>query len=288
MRTDNIDTSKASARSGRRPLVIAHRGASALAPENTLAAFRLALAMGADGVEMDVQLTADGHPVVIHDARVDRTTNGSGLVSKLTASQIARLDAGGWFDRRLAMRPRIGSAARAVARSGGGNTGRRFGGERVPTLEAVLDMLAATGFRRVYVEIKGARPLRSELLYLTVGLIRRFGLERSVTLLSFHHEMIKLAKEIAPEIHAAINIPAARGAVLSSRAFSRSAERAKADEVALHYGLATRRAVDALHRRGLRVSAWTVNRKLVMRRLVSSGVDTIITNFPNRLLAVLE
>src|SRR5215467_3741453 len=96
-----------SAHAGGKPLVIAHRGASALAPENTLAAFRLALLLGAHGVEMDVHLTTDGVPVVIHDARVNRTTNGSGAVSRLTVSQIAKLDAGAWFDRRLALRPRI-------------------------------------------------------------------------------------------------------------------------------------------------------------------------------------
>src|SRR5690242_19691865 len=103
-----------SAHAGRRSLVIAHRGASAVAPENTLVAFKLALALGADGVEMDVHLTADGQPVVIHDARVNRTTDGSGAVSKLTADQIRKLDAGSWFDRRVALRPRT---RRRVARA---------------------------------------------------------------------------------------------------------------------------------------------------------------------------
>jgi glycerophosphoryl diester phosphodiesterase len=126
------------------------------------------------------------------------------------------------------------------------------------------------------------------LLVSTVRLIRKFGLQGSVTLLSFDHGAISLAKEIAPEIRAAINIPAARGAVLTSRAVLRSAEEAAADEVALHYGLATHRAVEALHRRGLRVSAWTVNRKVLMRRLIRFGVDSIITDFPDRLLAVIR
>src|SRR5215212_8361264 len=90
-----------------RPLVIAHRGASGLAPENTLAAFKLAMALGADGVEMDVQLSADNRAVVIHDARVNRTTNAAGFVENFTADHLAGMDAGAWFDRRLALRPRI-------------------------------------------------------------------------------------------------------------------------------------------------------------------------------------
>src|SRR5436190_20563712 len=88
----------------RKPLVIAHRGASGFAPENTLAAFKFALALGADGVELDVQLSADGHPVVIHDSRVNRTTNGTGAVSRLTLDQLQSLDAGSWFDRRVSRR----------------------------------------------------------------------------------------------------------------------------------------------------------------------------------------
>ncbi|HEY7547107.1 MAG TPA: glycerophosphodiester phosphodiesterase family protein, partial [Blastocatellia bacterium] len=87
-------------------LVIAHRGASGLAPENTLAAFQLAIELGAEGIEFDVQMSADGQPVVIHDARVNRTTNDIGPVAHFTASELARLDAGEWFQKRLKRRPR--------------------------------------------------------------------------------------------------------------------------------------------------------------------------------------
>jgi glycerophosphoryl diester phosphodiesterase len=240
---------------------------------------------------MDVHLTADGHPVVIHDARVDRTTDGRGAVSKLTASEIADLDAGSRFERRLALRPRIrkrvAQALDLVSEQDPSRQVPGFAGECVPTLEAALNLLSSTAFSHAYIEIKGTRPARSELLVSIVHLIRRFGLEAFVTLLSFDHRVIGLAKEVAPEIRAAINIPAARGAILTSRAVLRSAEEAAADEVALHYGLATHRAVEALHRRGLRVSAWTVNRKVVMRRLIRLGVDAIITDFPDRLRAVI-
>src|SRR5919206_4427287 len=97
-------------------LVIAHRGASGLAPENTMAAFRLAAALGADGFELDVQLSADGRPVVIHDARLNRTTDRVGAVASLTAAELAACDAGAWFARRLARRPRIRAMAASVAK----------------------------------------------------------------------------------------------------------------------------------------------------------------------------
>src|SRR5689334_2474483 len=87
-----------------RPLVIAHRGASGLAPENTMAAFRLALALGADGIELDVQLSADRIAIVIHDTRLNRTTDQKGAVAALTAAELAACDAGEWFARRLARR----------------------------------------------------------------------------------------------------------------------------------------------------------------------------------------
>ncbi|MGH7374824.1 MAG: glycerophosphodiester phosphodiesterase family protein, partial [Candidatus Rokuibacteriota bacterium] len=84
-----------------RPLVIAHRGASADAPENTIAAFELAVEQGADGIELDVHLSADEHPVVIHDFTLERTTDGAGPVSEHTVRELKRLDAGGWRDRRF-------------------------------------------------------------------------------------------------------------------------------------------------------------------------------------------
>ena len=84
------------------PLVIAHRGASGLAPENTIAAFQLALAMGAEGIELDIHLSADGHPVVIHDTRINRTTSGIGRVQHFTVTELQKFDAGSWFARRLA------------------------------------------------------------------------------------------------------------------------------------------------------------------------------------------
>lgn len=263
-----------------RPLIIAHRGASGLAPENTMAAFRLALALGADGVELDVQLSADSQPVVIHDARLDRTTTGRGPVSSLTAAEIAQLDAGSWFKARLALRPR---ARAMVERAWKGQLD--FAKERVPTLQMVLEELAPRA--RIYIELKGTRSNRTELLSSTIEAVRRCRAESSVTLLSFDHAIIGESKRLAPELRAAILFPGVTGRLPTVRSMLRAAEMARADEVALHFGLITRRAVAALRGAGLSVSSWTANRPALMRRLASCGVDAIMTDFPDRLARAL-
>jgi glycerophosphoryl diester phosphodiesterase len=261
------------------PLIIAHRGASGLAPENTMAAFSLALALGADGIELDVQLSADSQPVVIHDAKLDRTTAGRGPVSNFTAAEIGQLDAGSWFKRKLALRPR----ARALAeRAWKGRLD--FAKERVPTLEMVLDELAPRA--RIYIELKGTRSSRPRLLSSTIEVVRQCYAETSVTLLSFDHAIIGESKRLAPELRAAILLPGAAGH-LAARSILEAAKRAGADEVALHFGLISRRTVAALQDAGLSVSAWTANRPMLMRRLASCGVDAIMTDFPDRLARLL-
>ncbi|HST19515.1 MAG TPA: glycerophosphodiester phosphodiesterase family protein [Blastocatellia bacterium] len=269
------------------PLVIAHRGASGLAPENTLAAFKIAIALGADGIEMDVQLSADNRVIVMHDARVNRTTNATGNIADFTTDQLVRLDAGAWFDRRLALRPRVRAMAERASNSARGN-GLRFSGEPVPTLEAALALLAPAGLRRIYIELKGDQKAQQPLLEATVALVRGFHIEQSATLLSFDHKIVKQVKQYAPDIRTAATFSIAGRGSANARSIIDSAARADADEVALHYGLATRRAVEALHESGLAVSVWTANSKLVMRRLAACGVDSIMTNFPNRLIGVLQ
>jgi glycerophosphoryl diester phosphodiesterase len=270
-----------------RPLVIAHRGASGLAPENTIAAFELGIALGADGVELDVHLSADGRPVVIHDARVNRTTGGTGAVSRYTVEQLQTLDAGSWFERRLISRPRVREMARRMSAEAGYAI-RPSSREVVPALEAVLNLPGMAGLERIYVELKGNMANRRALLDAVVLLVRRLGVERSVTLLSFDHEIVRRAREIAADIRTAATFPTKRLGLTSTRSILRAAGNACVDEVALHFGLATRRSVEALHERGLSVSVWTVNSKHSMRRVAACGVDAIMTNFPNRLRDVLE
>jgi len=255
-----------------------------LAPENTLAAFRLAIEQGADGLEFDVQLTADGYPVVIHDKRIGRTTNGTGSVTSLTLDQINRLDAGAWFDRRLRMRPRVRKLVDGAAQ---GRTRTRFSGEPVPTLESVLATIAGPNRPLLYIELKANPARREEFLEAVLSIVRSFRIERSVTLLSFDHEIIALAKQRAPEIRTAVTFPTGRGRLVSANSLIRETARAGADEAALHVGLVTRRTVETLHNHGLSVSSWTANSKLLLRHIVACKVDSIMTNFPNRLVGLL-
>lgn len=271
----------------RKPLVIGHRGAAGLAPENTLAAFRLAIALGVDGVEMDVQLSADGYPVVIHDARVNRTTNGKGTVSRLPLEQLQRLDAGSWFERRRIRRSRVPPTARRKSAETG-DSPANFSGEPLPTLEAALVLLSAARLDRIYVELKARRGNEQALVDAVLSLVRKLQVERSVTLLSFDHEIVRRAKEIEGKIRTAATFPAGRRRLISTRSIIRAAESAKVDEVALHIGIVTRRTVEALHERGFSVSGWTANSRLTMRRLAACGVDSIMSDFPGRLREVLE
>lgn len=270
-----------------RPLMIAHRGASGLAPENTLAAFRLAMAMRADGFELDVQLSADGQPVVIHDARLNRTTDRTGAVAALTVAELAACDAGVWFARKLARRPRIRAMAKNVANLTQDHD-LRFAGESVPRLADVLALARAARVKRVYVELKGHRRHdKQPLLKAVLALIEQQKLERVVTLLSFDHEIVRRVKAMAPRMRTAATFAIPGRGHLTPRAIISAVERAQADEAALHYGLATRRTVAALHERGISVAVWTANSKLVMRRMLAVGVDAIMTNYPNRLADVL-
>ncbi|HEY7911786.1 MAG TPA: glycerophosphodiester phosphodiesterase family protein [Blastocatellia bacterium] len=263
---------------GLSPLVIAHRGASGHAPENTMAAFDLAVSMGATGIELDVQLAADGLPVVIHDLRVNRTTNGAGGVSMLTSEQLSRLDAGAWFDRRLKLGKR---AARLERRN-------IYAGQAVPTLESVLERLSGAGLARIYVEIKGRPEYRERLLDAVLAIIAASKIRESITLLSFDHQAVRHAKRIAPDVRTAATFSINGRGALTARTIADRAGAAGAVEAALHFSLATRRTVEGLRERGLQVSVWTANSKLLMRRLMTRGVDAIMTNYPDRLIALLS
>ena len=155
-----------------RCLVIAHRGASAAAPENTLAAFRLAADLGADGVELDVRRTVDGQLVVIHDASVDRTTGGTGRVGALTLDQLRRFDAGRKF-------------------------GPPFRGERIPLLSQVFEVLG--GRLLVDVEVKAAGVEAAVL-----DLIRKTQMVDSVLISSFDAQVVAHVRDLAPEMPAGL------------------------------------------------------------------------------------
>jgi glycerophosphoryl diester phosphodiesterase len=246
----------------------------------------LAIELGADGVELDVQLSADGEPVVIHDRRVDRTSNATGYVSEFNASELTSLDAGWGFARRLKTRPRL--RARISRLTGADSEAYKRIRQPIPRLASVLEELSKTDLTRIYVEIKGSGPSRTALLGRTLFTLRQFDLQEVVTLLSFDHSIVGQAKREAPGVRAAITIPGSVKRLPTARAITGAAEAVGADEVALHYSIASPRIVDALHQRSLQVSAWTVNRKMIMKRVLALGVDSIMTNHVDRLKAVIQ
>ncbi len=255
-----------------RPLVIAHRGASAYAPENTLAAFRAALALGADMVELDVHLTADGRLAVIHDESIDRTCDGRGFICEMTLAEIQSFDAGIW-------------------------RGPGFAGERVPSLEEVLAF--TRGRARVNVEVKGGleRSRRgasaAEVVGPLLAALDASGTRNEVLVSSFDAPALRAIRAAAPDLALGVLLEARVEGPAGFRPDRLAPYLALAREVgavSLHpyWRFTGRRLVDAAHAAGLAVYPWTVNRERDLRRVVALGVDGVITNHPDRLVRVLR
>jgi glycerophosphoryl diester phosphodiesterase len=222
--------------------VWAHRGASVRAPENTLAAFRAAEAAGADGIELDVHLCADGVPVVIHDETLERTTDGRGPVAAWPLAKLRQLDAGGWF-------------------------APEYAGEPLPTLEEVL---AWAGERlRLNVEIKAAPAALAVL-----ELLRRYPRAR-VLVSSFDHRLLARLRGLAPELPLGflLDSPFWRGAL-------RRAAACRAQSLHPRHDLVCRPLLAACRRHGLAVHAWTVDDPRRLHDLRRLGVDGVFTNDP--------
>ncbi|MGH7915633.1 MAG: glycerophosphodiester phosphodiesterase [Candidatus Binataceae bacterium] len=234
-------------------LKIAHRGASALYPENTLRAFIAAAGLGADMCEFDVRMTRDGEVVVIHDATVNRTTDGRGRVAAMSAATIRRLDAGVRF-------------------------GAEFHGERIPTLAEVAEVsggLCEGRFGRrlgMDVELK-ARGLEARVC----GILRGCGAIESAIVSSFDWDQLKIV---------ATHEPGLRLALLSEKApavLLQAATAMHAFAIAPRFDIADAALCAEAHRGGLAVYVWTVDDAPTMRRLIAFGVDGIMTNNPGRL-----
>ena len=243
--------------------VIGHRGAAGHAPENTLAGFRLALELGVDAVELDLHLCRDGVPVVIHDATVDRTTDGAGPVAELTSAELKRLDAGAWFDREYA-------------------------GERIPFFDEALGVLA--GRVPIVLEIKERHrvDLLLERLGAALGRHRRVD----VVISSFSADSLRLARERLPEIPRAWlirgEIAADVDGVLAAVA---AFEPAELCPPALNVSEAW---VARAHAAGYRVRTWgipsgeTGAMVRAMRHVLRAGADGTTADFPDVMRSTLR
>lgn len=239
-----------------RTLNFGHRGASHDAPENTLAAFELAARYGADGIELDVSLTADGVPIVIHDDTLDRTTDGSGNAGSFPLAEIKRLDAGRWFDAR-------------------------FAGECIPTLDEVFE---AVGKRLlINVELKGFTFRQDGLEARVAERIAHHNLASRVIVSSFNPLRLRRLRRIAPHIPIGfLHEPGEPFYVpwLLWR-YPREADHPHQAFVTSAYMVRARRS-------RLRVNTWVVDDPARMGTLRDLGVDMIITNRPDVLAGVLR
>jgi glycerophosphoryl diester phosphodiesterase len=236
-----------------RPLVIAHRGASADAPENTIAAFELALEQGADGIELDVHLSADAHPVVIHDFTLERTTDGAGPVSGYRVRELKRLDAGGWLDRR-------------------------FGGQRVQTLQEVLERFRDRA--RFWVELRGGSALYPGIEERVVSLLEIYDVVDRAVVQTFDLEAIARIRATSREVRV--------GALVAQPPLDRALlQRGAADAICPGAHLITEALVAEIRGAGCACYVWTVNEPAQMDRLVEWGVNGIITDRPGVLRARL-
>ncbi len=231
-----------------RALVFGHRGASADAPENSLSAFREAMRQGADGVELDVRLCGSGEVVVSHDATLERVAGEPIEIARSSLSRLRAADLG---------------------------RGRheRYHGERVPTLEEVLNALPPGAL--VDVELKGEGVADHRLVRRTLEVIAACG-ERSIVLTSFHPVLLAAARAMAPRTPAGILFePLQRVGV--RLAFGRLVGAAL---VGAEHSLCTPKTVEAWHGQGFAVAAWTVDEPAEIERLCAAGVDVIISNRP--------
>ncbi len=256
---------------GEWPVNLAHRGASSLAPENTIEAFRLAVEAGAGGLELDVHLTRDGHVVVIHDATVDRTTDGAGPVSEMTVDELRGFDAGHNF-------------------SPDGGLSRPYRGRdvRVPTLEEVLREFPGVA---INIEIKAGRPgIEAAVL----GVLRDADALGRVLVVSTPHAIVKRFRRISG---GHVSTGASKWEIgvfylLSRLCLERLVHPAyESLQVPLrHRGLplVTSRFIRAAHDRGVRVDVWTINQANEMRRLLDLGANVIMTDRPATLTEVLQ
>jgi glycerophosphoryl diester phosphodiesterase len=249
-------------------LIIAHRGASADAPENTLAAFQKAIEEGADGIEFDVRIAKDGVPVVFHDATLKRIAGRENTVSSFTSEELQTFDVGSWFNLKNPKK-----------------ADEKFAAETVPIFSQLLDFLKDyKGL--LYVELKGTDEEIPALAQSVCDLVGRSLLSPQITIKSFQLEGIAIARKILPDIRtAALFEPKTPASFLFKRGlFIDKAAESGADELSLHYSLATKKLVKKAKERGLLTIIWTVDRKVWVKRALNLEIRALITNNPASLL----
>jgi len=246
------------------PAVVAHRGGANLAPENTLAAFKKALQLGVDMIEIDIEQTSDSVLVVIHDTKVDRTTNGQGAVDSLSYDQIKGLDCGSWFDTK-------------------------YKNERIPTLDQVLELV--DGIATVLIEIKSGDERYPGIERRTVEIIHKYRARSWTIVQSFNKESVLRVKALDQEIKSYYLLGGTFASYYEQYILP-SKDPGKAnfgfDGLAVHHAALNNTNIEKIKQCGLEVFTWTVDDPLEMERMISAGVNGIITDSPDLLLSKIR
>ena len=249
----------------RKVAIIAHRGASGNAPENTLSAVKLAIGIKVDMIEIDVHLSKDNIPVVIHDNILDRTTNGKGKVKDYTISDLKTLDAGNWFSKN-------------------------YQHERIPTLEEVIDL--TKGNCILLIEIKNGSSIYPNIENIIIDTIKNKKAEKDCIIQSFEDEVLdNLRKLKCPiEIQKLVtrDIPFLPLHLDSKLKFGSILDYKNVTAINPYYKSVNKDFVDKIHASGKKTFIWTVDKEIEMNRLINLGVDGIITNFPEKLKAIID
>jgi glycerophosphoryl diester phosphodiesterase len=235
--------------------ICAHRGNSSEAPENTLAAIESAIAVGADAVEIDAQLSSDAHLVVMHDQTCQRTGRHRGRVRRMTLQQLRALDVGQWFSKR-------------------------FRGERIPTLEEVIRLCE----KRIMLVVEVKSPAEDSGLVCDalVPIIRKYRLAEWACVVSFCPSILTAIHNQAPELNLGILLnKAARWEELIARP--------EFQGIIPHYSLLTQSRLDEIKRLGKWVCTWTIDRVQLLHKLLQLGqVDIVATNAPRRIIQAVS
>jgi len=252
----------------KKPLIIAHRGASALAPENTLAAFKKAIDDGAEGIEFDVRLSKDGAVVVFHDATLQRLSDRKNLVSSLTVEELQKIDVGSWFNRHKPT-----------------HSNDLFSNETIPTLGQLLEFLK--DFQGlIYIELKCRESEVEKLAKAVCELIADSPLLPNIIVKSFQLETIPHIRRLCPKVKtAALFAPKIMTLLRKEKRLVNIAYELGADMISVHFSLATRKLMKKAEKRALPVTIWTADNPLWIKRAVDLGLFAVITNNPARLLA---
>ncbi len=232
---------------------IAHRGASSYAPENTFAAFDLAVDMGIEEIELDVQFTSDSHIIVIHDETLDRTTNSTGSVCDRTLEEIQSLDAGSWFDEK-------------------------FSGEKVHTLDEVFDRYKNQLRFHIEIQSEEAEGLASR----TCELVKAYGLAGQATITSFWKQWLIESKRYAPEIPTGWLVPLGYETPWDDSVIEEALQKGFT-QICPRASLVSPTLVRTLHDSGFNVRCWGVYDEELMIKVAESGADAMTLNFPDKL-----